>query len=87
MPAGADTHSEGNGQNAPEQRRILGLAVKWWILISVSTASFIGGLDGSIVSVTLPVILSVGNSPCHLRISAIARSHSLVRRNCSVERP
>jgi len=56
MPAGADTHSEGNGQNAPEQRRILGLAVKWWILISVSTASFIGGLDGSIVSVTLPVM-------------------------------
>lgn len=56
MPVGSVKPGHRCDQDASEPRRIAGLEVKWWVLLSVGTASFMGGLDGSIVSVTLPVM-------------------------------
>jgi EmrB/QacA subfamily drug resistance transporter len=56
MPGQTVQHAIETGTSEPEVRRIAGLEVKWWVLLSVGTASFMGGLDASIVSVTLPVM-------------------------------
>ncbi|MGC8825767.1 MAG: MFS transporter [Anaerolineae bacterium] len=38
------------------ERRIAGIALKWWVLVSVGIATFMTALDSSVVNAVLPII-------------------------------
>jgi EmrB/QacA subfamily drug resistance transporter len=50
-------HPEGSAA-APlsSERRLAGVALKWWVLVSVGIATFMTALDSSVVNAVLPII-------------------------------
>jgi EmrB/QacA subfamily drug resistance transporter len=50
-------HPEGSAAAPlPSERRLAGVALKWWVLVSVGIATFMTALDSSVVNAVLPII-------------------------------
>ncbi len=49
--------SEGSAAHSlAGERRFAGIAMKWWVLVSVGIGTFMTALDSSVVNAVLPII-------------------------------